>query len=232
MPERVHVYEIGPRDGLQNQQTIFPVEVRAEFIRRLVDAGFDAVELTGFVRPTWNPQLGNADALLARHGPLKDRHPVLLPNELGLDRALSLGVSEIAVFGSTTGSFAVRNLNRSIAASFKMFAPVIRRVPRWSIPVHFHDTVGQGLVRTFAGLQLGGATADTSAGGGCPYGGCASDNLANKDLVWQLDSLGIETGIGLESLCATSLWEADRLGRPSPSKALAAMTSTSRKADR
>ena len=268
---------------------------RWEFIRRLIDAGLEAVELTSFVPPAWIPQLADAEDLIQRLGPLPGRHPVLVPNERGLDRALRAGVSEIAVFASATESFAQRNLNRSVSGSLQMFAPVIKRaqaeglavrgyvsmcfgdpwegevttaqardvalalasfgcneislgdtigvatpgqvmtlldeivgkgLPLRSIAVHFHDTYGQALANTLAALQYGVTTVDTSAGGlgGCPYAKSATGNLATEDLVWQLQGLGIETGIDLEALCGTSLWMANLLGRPSPSRVLSALT--------
>ena len=58
LPDRVRIYEVGPRDGLQNEDTVVPVEVKAEFIRRLADSGLEAIELTSFVPPSWIPQLG------------------------------------------------------------------------------------------------------------------------------------------------------------------------------
>jgi hydroxymethylglutaryl-CoA lyase len=295
LPDRVHIYEVGPRDGLQNEDAVVPTGVKAEFIRRLFDAGLEAVELTSFVPPTWIPQLGDAEELLGLLGPLAGRHPVLVPNERGLDRALGAGVSEIAVFGSATESFAQRNLNRSVAASLEMFAPVVTRarseglavrgyvsmcfgdpwegavppaqaaevilalaelgctelslgdtigvatpgqvvalleeltrhgLPLSAIAVHFHDTYGQALANTLVALQHGVTTVDSSAGGlgGCPYAGSATGNLATEDLVWQLNGLGIDSGVDLDALCATSLWMADQLGRPSPSRVLSART--------
>jgi hydroxymethylglutaryl-CoA lyase len=127
LPERVTVYEVGPRDGLQNESAIIPVETKAEFIRRLVDAGLRTVEVTSFVRPEWVPQLADAEELLTR---LPDapgvRFPVLVPNPRGLSRALAAGVGTIAIFGSATETFAQRNLNRSIDESLAMFAPVVQ----------------------------------------------------------------------------------------------------------
>lgn len=129
MPERVTIYEVGPRDGLQNEATAVPVEVKAEFVRRLLEAGLDTVELTSFVPRQWVPQLGDAAELLELLGPLGvgDRRPVLVPNERGLDRALEAGVRAVAVFGSATETFARKNLNRSVDESLAMFAPVVRR---------------------------------------------------------------------------------------------------------
>ncbi len=128
LPERVTIYEVGARDGLQNEQATLPVEVKAEFIAQLADAGLRVIEATSFVHPTWVPQLADAEELL-EHLTLVDgvRYPVLVPNERGLDRALAKGIREIAIFGSATETFAQRNLNRSVAESITMFAPVVAR---------------------------------------------------------------------------------------------------------
>jgi hydroxymethylglutaryl-CoA lyase len=129
LPKQVHVYEVGARDGLQNEKVVVPVEVKAEFVRRLLAAGHTAVETTSFVSPKWVPQLADAGELLALLGgePAGVRMPVLVPNDKGLDRAIAAGVQEIAVFGSATESFAQKNLNRSVAESLEMFRPVVDR---------------------------------------------------------------------------------------------------------
>jgi hydroxymethylglutaryl-CoA lyase len=129
MPERVTIYEVGPRDGLQNEKTVVSAAVKAEFVRRLVAAGLGTVETTSFVPSAWVPQLADAEELLGLLGNegLGPRRPVLVPNEKGLDRALGLGVSAVAIFGSATETFARKNLNRSIEASVAMFAPVVER---------------------------------------------------------------------------------------------------------
>ena len=92
------IYEVGPRDGLQNEKGIVPVEAKAEFIHRLLAAGLPVVEATSFVHPKWVPQLADAGELMTRliDGDLGDAGkdlPVLVPNERGLDRALGAGVS-------------------------------------------------------------------------------------------------------------------------------------------
>ncbi|GAA2417674.1 hydroxymethylglutaryl-CoA lyase [Actinomadura vinacea] len=128
LPERVTIYEVGPRDGLQNEKTVVPVADKAEFVGRLAEAGLETIETTSFVHPKWVPQLADAEELLAAlPGPAASPRPVLVPNERGLDRALAHGVTEIAVFGSATESFARRNLNRTIEESLAMFAPVVER---------------------------------------------------------------------------------------------------------
>jgi hydroxymethylglutaryl-CoA lyase len=125
LPTRVQVYEVGPRDGLQNESGVLSAEVKVEFIRRLIAAGLSAVELTSFVSPKWVPQLADADDVVRSLGALRGRHPVLVPNQKGLERALACGVTEIAVFASATESFATRNLNCTIAESLKTFATIV-----------------------------------------------------------------------------------------------------------
>ncbi len=128
LPERVTVYEVGPRDGLQNESAVLPVEVKAEFVRRLLATGLSAVEVASFVSPRWVPQLADAEDLLAQLDlDAAERMPVLVPNERGLDRALAAGVREIAIFASATETFARRNLNRGLDEQYAMFEPVVRR---------------------------------------------------------------------------------------------------------
>ena len=100
LPAAVTIYEVGPRDGLQNEKAIVPVGVKAEFVRRLVAAGLPIVEATSFVHPTWVPQLADAAELMTRLGADGVGLPVLVPNERGLDRALELGLQHVAIFGS------------------------------------------------------------------------------------------------------------------------------------
>ncbi|MGP3752607.1 hydroxymethylglutaryl-CoA lyase [Streptomyces sp. IBSNAI001] len=296
LPARVRIHEVGARDGLQNEKSVVPTEVKAEFVHRLAAAGLSTIEATSFVHPKWVPQLADAEQLFPRLDGLGDvALPVLVPNERGLDRALALGAHRIAVFGSATETFAARNLNRTVDESLAMFEPVVARakaagvhvrgylsmcfgdpwegavpvaqvvrvakaledlgcdelslgdtigvatpghvtallaalneagVPTGTIGVHFHDTYGQALSNTLAALQHGVTTVDASAGGlgGCPYAKSATGNLATEDLVWMLDGLGVDTGVDLGALTATSVWMAEQLGRPSPSRTVRALS--------
>jgi hydroxymethylglutaryl-CoA lyase len=128
LPERVTIWEVGARDGLQNESSVVDVAVKLEFLDRLADAGLSVLEATSFVHPKWVPQLADAEQLLAG---LKQRegvsYPVLVPNERGLDRALAAGVQHIAIFGSATETFAGKNLNRTLDEQFAMFDPVVTR---------------------------------------------------------------------------------------------------------
>jgi hydroxymethylglutaryl-CoA lyase len=128
LPSAVTIYEVGPRDGLQNEKAVVPVEVKAEFVTRLVAAGLPIVEATSFVHPRWVPQLADAAELVARlplDGPTP--LPVLVPNERGLDRALAAGVGHVAIFASATETFAAKNLASTLDDQMAMFEPVVRR---------------------------------------------------------------------------------------------------------
>lgn len=295
LPARVRIHEVGARDGLQNEKATVPTEIKAEFIRRLADAGLTTIEATSFVHPKWVPQLADAEQLFPMVAGLPVALPVLVPNERGLDRALALGAGRVAVFASATESFAKANLNRTVDEALAMFEPVVSRakaasvhvrgylsmcfgdpwegpvpiaqvvkvcraltdmgcdelslgdtigvatpghvvallaaldeagIPPATLAVHFHDTYGQALANTLAALQQGVTTIDASAGGlgGCPYAKSATGNLATEDLVWMLRGLGIDTGIDLGRLVATSTWMAAHLGRPSPSRTVRALS--------
>jgi hydroxymethylglutaryl-CoA lyase len=126
LPDRVEIYEVGARDGLQNEPTILSPTTKAEFISRLVGAGLRTVEATSFVSPRWVPQLGDAEVLFPMLEPHRGvRYPVLVPNLAGLERARAAGARDIAVFASATESFARRNLNRTLDEALEMFAPVV-----------------------------------------------------------------------------------------------------------
>ncbi|BBW99160.1 hydroxymethylglutaryl-CoA lyase [Mycolicibacterium moriokaense] len=128
LPERVTIYEVGPRDGLQNEKGVIPTPVKVEFIERLGAAGLRTIEAAGFVHPARVPQLADAEAVVdALDLDAGRRYPVLVPTVSGLDRAFSRGVRDIAVFGSATETFSRRNLGRTIDESLAMFAPVVAR---------------------------------------------------------------------------------------------------------
>lgn len=128
LPKAVSVYEVGPRDGLQNETLVLPTALKTELIRRLVGAGISAIEVASFVRPDIVPALADADELLTQLAPLLPKHRMsaLVPNQRGLDRALKTGLREIAVFASATESFAKANLNNSVAGSLEIYRPIIK----------------------------------------------------------------------------------------------------------
>jgi hydroxymethylglutaryl-CoA lyase len=295
LPARVTIYEVGPRDGLQAEKTVIPLQVKLEFIDRLGKAGLAVIEATSFVSARWVPQLADAEELMTglRRRP-GVRYPVLVPNRRGFERAMAAGADEVAIFVSATETFAKQNLGTTLDGAIEMAAPVVAAsrarglpvrgyvsmcfgdpwegrvepeqpaavsarlaelgcatislgdtigvatagqiaavldrveaagVPRNRVALHLHDTYGQALANVLAGLEAGVIEFDSSAGGlgGCPYAKSATGNLATEDLVWMLEGLGIETGVDLGTLVETSRWLATKLGRPSPSRVVAAL---------
>ena len=128
MGDRVRIYEVGPRDGLQNESKPIPVETKAAFIGMLVDAGLREIEATSFVAPRAVPQLADADDLLGRLERRPGiRYPVLVPNERGMARAEAAGADALAVFTAATDAFTTANIGMTIEASLAAFAPILRR---------------------------------------------------------------------------------------------------------
>ena len=128
LPKAVTVYEVGPRDGLQNETLILPTQQKAQLIRHLVAAGLPAIEVASLVRRDLLPATADGEELLAQLAPFLAIHRMsaLVPNQNGLDRALKSGVREVAVFASATESFAKANLNNTVAGSLEIFTPVIK----------------------------------------------------------------------------------------------------------
>ncbi|MER7911064.1 hydroxymethylglutaryl-CoA lyase [Streptomyces sp. NPDC096068] len=146
--------------------------------------------------------------------------PVPIERVVRVTKALAdMGCDELSL-GDTIGVATPGHVEALLAALNEAGVPTSR------IAVHFHDTYGQALSNTLAALRHGVTTVDASAGGlgGCPYAKSATGNLATEDLVWMLDGLGIETGVDLAALTATSVWMAEQLGRPSPSRTVRALS--------
>jgi isopropylmalate/homocitrate/citramalate synthase len=124
----VRIYEVGPRDGLQNEATPLPTATKRRFIELLADAGLREIEATSFVSPRAIPQLADADELLEsvprRAGV---RYPVLVPNERGMTRAEAAGADALAVFTAASDAFASRNIGMTVDESLVAFAPVLDR---------------------------------------------------------------------------------------------------------
>lgn len=169
-PTSVRVYEVGPRDGLQNEATSIPTAAKLEYIRLLVAAGLREIEATSFVSPRAIPQLADADDLLPQ---LPDRervrYPVLVPNQRGMDRAEAAGARAIAVFTAASELFTKANIGMTVAESLEAFRPVLARA-----------------------AQRGMWTrAYVSTAFGCPFSG-AVDAAAVVDVSLRLADLGAE----------------------------------------
>ena len=128
LPKSVRIVEVGPRDGLQNESIIVPTEKKAEFIRLLVAAGFQDIEVASFVHPKWVPQLADAQELIPQldMSP-RVRYSALVPNMKGLERAIESGIRRIAVFTAASETFNRKNINRGIQESLDAFKPVLDR---------------------------------------------------------------------------------------------------------
>jgi len=126
--ESVRIYEVGPRDGLQNEEASVPTATKRRYFELLVAAGLREIEATSFVSPAAIPQLADADELLPSL-PRADgvRYPVLVPNLRGLARAEAAGADAIAVFTAASDAFTTRNIRMTIAESLAAFAPVLAR---------------------------------------------------------------------------------------------------------
>jgi hydroxymethylglutaryl-CoA lyase len=122
----IQIHEVSPRDGLQNEQTIVSTQTKLALIARLVAAGVRDIEVTSFVRPSWIPQLSDASELVARLPQVEGvRYWGLVPNRVGLERALSAGLDAVATFLSASETHNRKNLNRTQRESLHALQGVI-----------------------------------------------------------------------------------------------------------
>ena len=201
MTDRVRIYEVGPRDGLQNESVVLSTETKLQYIELLLAAGLREIEATSFVSPKAIPQLADADALMARlsHSRVRSpRFPVLVPNKRGMDRAEAAGARALAVFTATTDAFTERNIGLTVAASLEAFGPVLRRA-------------------TDLGWWRRGYV---STAFGCPYTGAVAAERA-VDVAVRLLDLGVDEvcfgdtiGVGVPSQVAVLTGSAIAAGIP------------------
>ncbi|MBN8531893.1 MAG: hydroxymethylglutaryl-CoA lyase [Alphaproteobacteria bacterium] len=174
----VKIVEVGPRDGLQNEKTPIPVAEKLAFIKRLAESGLKHIELTSFVRPDAIPQLADAEELaklaLADPALAGVRLSCLVPNMKGMEKAVALGVKEVALFVSATEGFSKKNINATIAEAHARQVPVAQAAAA-------------------AGIRIRGYL---SCVFGCPYDGAVS--LAQvEEGVGRLKELGVyEVSLG------------------------------------
>lgn len=135
-PRRVRMFEVGARDGLQNESVAVPAAVKIALIDKLSEAGLPAVESGSFVSPRWIPQMADTAEVLAGIGRRPDTaYPVLTPNMKGFEAACAAGAEEIAIFGAASETFSHKNINCSIAESLERFAPVSAAAGERGLPV-------------------------------------------------------------------------------------------------
>jgi hydroxymethylglutaryl-CoA lyase len=181
LPERVSVYEVSPRDGLQNERATVPLRSKLRLIDALVSAGLTRIEITSFVSPKWIPQLADGDEV-ARHAtaPPGVTLSALCPNARGLERARAAGMREIAVFVSASETHNRKNVNKTVAETLAAF----------------EETIAPALA---AGIRVRGYV---STVWGCPYEGDVDPEravaIARKlvDMGCYQISLGDTIGIG------------------------------------
>ena len=136
MSDRVLVFEMAPRDGLQNEARIIPTEDKIALVDALSESGLGKIETASFVSPKWVPQMADGAEVMA--GITKRAgvsYTALTPNMKGLERALAAGADEVAVFGAASETFSQKNINCSIAESFERFRPTVDRAAAEGVPV-------------------------------------------------------------------------------------------------
>lgn len=123
----ISIVEVGPRDGLQNEATILPIEKRVELINMLSQCGFAEIEVGSFVSPKWIPQLVNTDQVFRQiEKNSKSRYSALVPNEQGMNEAIAAGLQSVSIFTAVSETFSQKNINCSIKESFQRFQPVMK----------------------------------------------------------------------------------------------------------
>jgi hydroxymethylglutaryl-CoA lyase len=168
LPKKVRIVEVGPRDGLQNEKRQIDTATKIELIGRLADCGLVAIEATAFVSPKWVPQMADAAEVMAGIERRKGvSHPVLVPNEKGLEAAVAAGAQEVAVFGAASEAFSKKNINCTIKESLERFKPVV-------------------LGAKDAGIRVRGYVSCVL---GCPYQGEVAPT-AVADVAWALFEMG------------------------------------------
>lgn len=288
LPKQVNLVEVGPRDGLQDEQKILSVEKKIEFINKLSKCGYKNIEVGSFVSETVIPQIHHSDEVLnqlERDNNVK--YSALVPNMKGITRAIKSRVDSIAIFMAASESFSKNNINCNIAESLERYSKVINTAKENNLPVrgylscifscpyegdiseekvikyanelyslgcyeialgdttglgtptkihslvsklsdhipinkiafHLHNTNGLALVNIYEALMLGISNFDCSIAGlgGCPFAKNATGNVASEDLVYMLNSLGISTGLDLNTLIKTSKFICELLGHSSKS---------------
>jgi len=180
-PKHVTLYEVGPRDGLQNEAVLLPTAAKVLLIEALAGAGLRRIELGSFVRPDWIPQLADTDQVARALPSLPGvKLTALVPNLRGLERAIAAGLREVAVFMSSSESHNQKNTNKSIAQSLAHFGEIVPKARAAGITVRAY----------------------LSTVWGCPYEGqvdpekAAGLALQLRDLGCSEVSLGDTVGVG------------------------------------
>ena len=243
---RIEIVDVGPRDGLQNEDKTLSPEVRAELCEKLAAAGIPRVEAASFVNPKRVPQMAGAEEVMSAI----ERSPGttyagLVLNEKGYERAIGAGVDEVRYAFPVTETFARRNQNTTVADATQLAASVAASGPDEivladtigvgvpsqvreliegvlahgiTVACHFHDTRNTGIANAAAAVESGATVLDASVAGtgGCPFAPRATGNIATEDLVYLLHNMGYDTGIDLDALIEVAIWLAQQLNKELP----------------
>lgn len=145
LPPKVEVYEVGPRDGLQNELRMVPTRDKVRLIRALIEAGMKRIEVTSFVSPRWIPQLADAEEVIRQVGQVEGvAFSALVPNLKGLQRARDAGLQEAAVFLSASESHSKKNINKSIEEAIAVSGEVARSAAQAGMRVRGYLSVVWG----------------------------------------------------------------------------------------
>lgn len=167
-PSAVRIVEVGPRDGLQNENVALQTSTKVEFINQLSAVGLNYIEAGSFVSPKWVPQMAGSDDVFAQITPVAGvTYAALTPNMQGLDRAIECSVKEVAVFAAASETFSQKNINCTIAQSLQRFKPVAEKAIDLGVTV-------RGYI---------------SCAFGCPYEGAVDKQLV-VDVAQQLLAMG------------------------------------------
>ncbi len=139
---RVYITEVAPRDGLQNVKENVPTDKKVAFVNALAETGVDEIEVTAFVHPKWVPQMADAEEVLRRIERKEGvKYSAIVPNERGLERALSVGVDKVAVLTAATDTFNLKNINTDVEGSFQRLIPVVKRAKDGGLEVRGYVSV-------------------------------------------------------------------------------------------
>lgn len=144
-PETVRIVEVGPRDGLQNEAGLVPLEVKVELIDRLVGSGARTIEVGSFVSPRWVQQMADTAEVFRwiEHHPAV-RYQALVPNLQGLEAAIRCGLKEVAVFTAASELFSQKNINCGVDESLRRFEPVLELAARQGVKVRGYVSCALG----------------------------------------------------------------------------------------
>lgn len=299
----VHLTEVGPRDGLQAEETLVSTKQKIQLVELLESSGLRELEVASFVRPDLIPQMADAGEVVRGlpRVPSGVVRTCLVPNLKGYEMAVAAGMRKVAVFTAATDAFNRANISTDIEGSLKRFQPVVERAAKDGVTVrayisaaficpidgkvapeatldvtrrlqemgiaeivlgdttgsatpgevmpildviqplvspkhlglHFHDTMGSGLVNVYAALQRGILRYDTSVGGlgGCPNAPGAAGNVATEDVIWLLNGLGFQHGIELEGVLKAAQFIQSAVGHPLTGRVLRSRSNPSSGSD-